>query len=512
MFCKDCGTKFLAAFCNKCGKAKQEALPQVAFNLAQDKFCNGCGKPVNAAYCAGCGKYKNSELKFGKSRIATSYVPSEGAQANLGGIAASVSVVDLVLMGIAILFALTTMNWFSGLMLVAAVAPIALSVINPQLYAKIKLPAVLASGGLAFVFAILATFTMRLRLHPFALFLCLVGIVALVILGIGSQIGIKLPPKLQEIAESPLLLFLATAYFAIVTSIMRVSVRLWLMGPRFINNFGPFRTFLLLLFTIILLAPIIVLAFARYKNFLADKIHFLLIALAGSSLLGLFIFPFYMRWRVGTPILFMLLGFAGIAAAGYLLFLYKDLVIDALQGKPVQSNFYAPHMPVEYSSAQPAYIAPAQSQQMAHTPPPGSHVATGPHGPMLKTDRSLLLFILLSMVTFGIYGIIQMSRVSTDINTIASRFDHKNTMHFCLVVFLLGPITFGIFTIIWFHMLSERIGMELKRRDIAYPFDVSAYWLWWWVGSLLFGIGPFVYMYKMFQAMNLLSADYNSRG
>ena len=38
------------------------------------------------------------------------------------------------------------------------------------------------------------------------------------------------------------------------------------------------------------------------------------------------------------------------------------------------------------------------------------------------------------MITFGIYGIVVMSGVSTDINTIASRYDGKKTMHYCLVV------------------------------------------------------------------------------
>lgn len=43
----------------------------------------------------------------------------------------------------------------------------------------------------------------------------------------------------------------------------------------------------------------------------------------------------------------------------------------------------------------------------------------------LKTNRSLLKFILLSLITFGIYGIVVMSNVSSDINTIASRYDGK---------------------------------------------------------------------------------------
>ena len=64
--------------------------------------------------------------------------------------------------------------------------------------------------------------------------------------------------------------------------------------------------------------------------------------------------------------------------------------------------------------------------------------ATGGSSPVgqLKTNRSLLKFILLSIITFGIYGLVVMSAVSTDINTIAGRYDGKKTMHYCLVVFI----------------------------------------------------------------------------
>ena len=43
----------------------------------------------------------------------------------------------------------------------------------------------------------------------------------------------------------------------------------------------------------------------------------------------------------------------------------------------------------------------------------------------LKTNRSLVKFILLSLVTFGIYALVVMSGVSTDINIVASRYDGK---------------------------------------------------------------------------------------
>ena len=56
----------------------------------------------------------------------------------------------------------------------------------------------------------------------------------------------------------------------------------------------------------------------------------------------------------------------------------------------------------------------------------------------LKTNRGLIKYVLLSIITLGIYGLVVMSSVSTDINTIASRYDGKKTMHFCLLVFLVS--------------------------------------------------------------------------
>ena len=129
----------------------------------------------------------------------------------------------------------------------------------------------------------------------------------------------------------------------------------------------------------------------------------------------------------------------------------------------------------------------------------------------LKTNRGLLKYILLSLVTFGIYPLVFMSGISNDINVIASRYDGKKTMHYCLLFFIVGPITCGIAYIVWAHKISARIGNELARRGIAYSFGAGTYWLWNVLGSLI-GIGPFVYLHKLAKAMNQLAANYNLNG
>lgn len=129
----------------------------------------------------------------------------------------------------------------------------------------------------------------------------------------------------------------------------------------------------------------------------------------------------------------------------------------------------------------------------------------------LKTNRGLIKYILLSAITLGIYGIVAMSSVSSDINIIASRYDGKKTMHFCLLAFVFSWLTFGIAPVVWYHRISARIGAELKRRGISYGFGAGSFWGWNVLGSIIV-VGPLIYVHKLFKAMNLLSVDYNQKG
>jgi len=129
----------------------------------------------------------------------------------------------------------------------------------------------------------------------------------------------------------------------------------------------------------------------------------------------------------------------------------------------------------------------------------------------LKTDRSILKLILLSIVTFGIYAIVFYSGVSNDINVAASRYDGKKTMHYALLLFLIGPLTLGVGYFVWFHKISNRVGEELGRRGINYALNSSTFWLWFVLGSLII-VGPFIYIHKLCVALNMMSEHYNING
>ncbi len=146
------------------------------------------------------------------------------------------------------------------------------------------------------------------------------------------------------------------------------------------------------------------------------------------------------------------------------------------------------------------------NQNYSNQPPRYTH----PVG-QLDTNRDLVKFIVLSIITCGIYAIVFYSGISTDINVIASRYDGKRTMHFCLLYFVLAPVTCGIAGFVWHHQLSNRIGKELERRGINYQFSASTYWLWNILGAFII-VGPFIYTYKLIKAMNSLANNYNVNG
>ena len=128
---------------------------------------------------------------------------------------------------------------------------------------------------------------------------------------------------------------------------------------------------------------------------------------------------------------------------------------------------------------------------------------------MLRTNRGLLKYVLLSLITFGIYGLVVKTHISMEIDTVATPRDHKSTLNYLLVVLLLGPITCGIFPLIWYHNLSNRIGDELKARNLGYEFGAGDFWGWGVLGCLIL-IGPFVYLHKLLTSMNLINESYNA--
>ena len=128
----------------------------------------------------------------------------------------------------------------------------------------------------------------------------------------------------------------------------------------------------------------------------------------------------------------------------------------------------------------------------------------------LPTGRGLAKMFFLGILTLGIYPTVIWSRIITELNLAASRYDGKRTMPY-FAMCILAPITLGIYLPVWCHGFCSRVGDELRRRNIDYQFGAKTFWLWNVLGSLIL-VGPFVFVHKLMKAMNRINGDFNRRG
>lgn len=183
-----------------------------------------------------------------------------------------------------------------------------------------------------------------------------------------------------------------------------------------------------------------------------------------------------------------------------------------------QPVYQAPPQPV-YQAPQPVYQAPPQPQYQPQQPQyqparpayqPVQKPAAQRPAFQLPTRRGLGKMFWLGLLTFGIYNMAVMSRIPEEMNMVASRHDGQRTQQY-LWAPVLAALTLGIYAFVWIHKLCNRMGNELKRRNIDYKFSASTFWLWNILGSFII-VGPFIYTHKMMKAMNLINRDYNEKG
>ena len=181
------------------------------------------------------------------------------------------------------------------------------------------------------------------------------------------------------------------------------------------------------------------------------------------------------------------------------------VAVQAEVSQPVQ-HAEQPQQEVHQQIVQQPQQAQHQQPQYQQVPPPGAR----PVG-QLKTDRGLLKYILLSIITFGIYSIVFYYGLSSDINTVASRYDGRKTMNYALLIFLIAPLTLGIGALVWMNNIYGRMGEELRRRGINFSLSAADFWIWGVLGALIV-VGPFIALHKLATASNMINENYNYYG
>ena len=126
---------------------------------------------------------------------------------------------------------------------------------------------------------------------------------------------------------------------------------------------------------------------------------------------------------------------------------------------------------------------------------------------MVKNDRSLLIYILLSVITFGIYPLYFLYALARDMNVVCD--GDGNTTPGLLTLILLSLITCGIYSWYWYYKLGNRMAENAPRYNMQFMENGTTILLWMLLGSLVCGIGSFVAMYIIIKNMNSLAGAYN---
>ncbi len=134
------------------------------------------------------------------------------------------------------------------------------------------------------------------------------------------------------------------------------------------------------------------------------------------------------------------------------------------------------------------------------TPPPY-------RGEKLKDDRGLASYIILSIITCGIYGYYFIYKMAHDVN-IACDGDGENTSG--LVAFiLLSMITCGIYAWYWYYKLGNRLANNAGRYGLCIQENGTTVLMWCIFGTLICGIGPFIAMHILIKNSNMICNAYN---
>lgn len=173
-----------------------------------------------------------------------------------------------------------------------------------------------------------------------------------------------------------------------------------------------------------------------------------------------------------------------------------------------QAGYQAPS-----AGGQAGYQAPPMGGAPGYGVPPTGGMGYGmpttpPRGMVAKkTNRSIWVYILLSLITCSIYPYFFIHSLAQDVNDLCEG-DGESTSGILAFIFL-GFITCGIYRIIWWYKLANRLQANGHRYNVPIQENGTTYVMWVLFGSLLCFIGPFIALNFVIKNTNKLCAAYN---
>lgn len=128
----------------------------------------------------------------------------------------------------------------------------------------------------------------------------------------------------------------------------------------------------------------------------------------------------------------------------------------------------------------------------------------------ITTERSLVKWIIFSIITCGIYDLFFIYALARDINEMCAE-DGKETAGL-LKLILLSLVTCGIYGIYWYYSLGNRIQANANEQyELNFTENGTTILLWMIIGTLICGIGSFVAIHIIIKNTNALAIAYNEK-
>lgn len=143
-------------------------------------------------------------------------------------------------------------------------------------------------------------------------------------------------------------------------------------------------------------------------------------------------------------------------------------------------------------------------QQYAQQPAPAPMGYTP-----IKTDRGVIGWLLLSIVTCGIYSYYFLYCLARDINVMCQ--DDGDYTPGLAEFILLSFVTCGFYAYYWYYKIGNRLQANAPRYGLVFQENGTTVLLWQIFGALLCGLGPIFAMNIVINNTNAMATAYNTR-
>ncbi|MCD8347701.1 MAG: DUF4234 domain-containing protein [Lachnospiraceae bacterium] len=127
----------------------------------------------------------------------------------------------------------------------------------------------------------------------------------------------------------------------------------------------------------------------------------------------------------------------------------------------------------------------------------------------LKEDRSLVLYIVFTILTCGIYGFYFIHSTAEDLNVICK--EDGRTTKGLLGYIGLSIVSCGVYSSYWGASFVDRMAFNAPRYGVTIEESGTTYILWNFPGVLLCFVGPFIALHIIIKNMNKLARAYNEK-